>query len=102
MPYEVTIPQADNTTRIMVPLDVPTALLQLGALELYAMKLTGWTQTVIVDGAEVANPITAVDACAGRIRGLVKEEYIALLANQGAEQGRLAALEQAKQLFGEE
>lgn len=99
MSYEVDIPQPNGFTRIMVPLDIPTSLIDAQAIELYATKVCGWTPTIIVDGVEVPNPTSAINACAGRIRNFVKEDYKGILANQGAEAGKQQAINAFESAF---
>lgn len=105
MPYEVTIEQRPNSTRIMVPLDIPTVFVEAGAIEQYATIFCGWTPMIRVrneetaDFDEVVNPLSAIDACAERIRGFVRGEYSAFIANSGAEAGRTQALSQFDSAF---
>ena len=92
-PITVEMPTAEGFQRVYIGLDLPQALYDNGAVELYAIKLAGWTPTIInEEGLEVENPITPLQAAALRVRGLVKEEYRGLMANLGSEQGRAAAL----------
>ena len=108
----IQIEQSEGTQRVNVPLDIPESFYNNGAIELYARKLCGWTPKILIDDAnstefnilpkiEIDNPISALQAAALRVRGWVKEEYKALIAEQSAEQARLAALAQYEAAFGE-
>ena len=97
--YEVTIPQLENSTRIMIPFDIPTPLVEGGAVELYASVLCHWTPTIIIDGVETPNPVSAINAVAERLRGQVKDSYLQLLKDKAAVEARVAAEEQFNALF---
>ena len=83
---------------INIPLEIPEQLINAGAIELYASKFARWTPTIKELNeeqveVEIENPVSAYEACVGYIREFVKEGYRAILAEQGAEQGRKQAIE---------
>jgi len=102
---------------INIPLEVPIALVEAGAIELYATKFAGWTPTIkqvvedhvrdeegniLIPGTkeiDVPNPETAYEACVRQIRAYVKENYKAILAEEAARKSREQAEEQFEQLF---
>ena len=92
MSNEVTIPAIEGRTRIMIPLDIPTPLLDSGAIELYASKLCGW---------KPEDEKLAIDAAAERIRAYVQEEYRAIVAIQSAELAKAQAIFAFDALFAE-
>lgn len=82
MPYEVTIPQVPGTERVMIPLDIATALIQSNAIEAFAAIRCAWTPVIGVPGSETGetmpNPLSAINAVAGYIRNFVLEDFIAI------------------------
>lgn len=109
MDYIVTIEPSLGSTRIMIPLDIPDTLLSSGVVEGYATKLCGWTPKInqtTVDGdgiettTEINNPISAIDACAMRIRGFAFEDMLGVEAAEGAQEGREKRVAEFKSAFG--
>ncbi len=98
-----------QTTTINVPLIIPQALIDEGAIELYAIKLAGWTPTIQKDVVDVVgnvtgqetipNPVSAQDAGIAYVQNVVKNEYRTIMVNLGIEQGRDQALAQFNSLF---
>jgi hypothetical protein len=100
MSYEVTLDQKPNTTRIMIPLDVPTALVNAGAVEQYAVKICGWQPTIKDENnQDIPNPFSAVNACAKRIQGFVMEDYKSLFIRSSQEQAGEIAIQQFNSFF---
>jgi hypothetical protein len=100
-PITVSIPQAEGTQRVLIPMDIPQILFNSGAITLYAVKLCGWTPTVLDENnLQIDNPISAMQAAALRVRGIVKEEQKAIIASQAAEDARAATITAFDALFG--
>lgn len=85
------IPQPDGTTRINVPLDIPTELIDNGAIELYATNL-GW---------DTSSTISAVDYSIAQIRGKVLNEYRKIVSEMGEIAGRTQAENQFDSFFNQ-
>lgn len=104
---EIVIAQAPNTTRIEIPFDVPTALIDGGAVLLYATQKCGWKpkiiQTTNVNGVitntEIDNPINPLTAVALKLRSNLREEYALLLKQKAAKEAIIAAQQQFNALF---
>ena len=68
---------------INIPLEIPTELVEAGAIEKYAKKYAGWTATIrerVQVGLdltlqEVPNPETAEEAGIRYIKELIKNQY---------------------------
>lgn len=106
--YEVTIPQKENTTRILIPIDIPTHLLANGAVELYASNLCNWTPQIRNPEYDsdpenkplnIDNPESSINAAALRIRKFVLEEFRSLIIKQGEEAGRQQAVSSFDSFF---
>jgi hypothetical protein len=95
----VSIEQPAGTTRILVPIDIPTVLVEQGAIELYAVTLTDWKSKILVDGVDQDNPKSALMASADKIREMVRQQYQTIAEDMAAEQARGQVREQFNQLF---
>lgn len=95
---------------IQVPIKIPKPLYENGAVLVYA-KVKGWNEEMAKDIEEVKDEdgnitqeavkgISAEEYGISKIQETVREEYRAIMADMGAEQGRLQALETFNQLFG--
>ena len=100
MSLEINIEQPANTTRVLVPLDIPTVLVESGAVELYAIKKTGWCAKVKDENDnEIDNPINAITAAANDIRLSVKETYRLIAEEMAIEQAKNLVSSQFNQMF---
>lgn len=94
---------------IEVPIKIPKPLYEAGAVVVYA-KVKGWNESMMNDIEETRDEedniiqpfvkgITAEEYGISKIQETVREEYKAIMADMGAEQGRQKALETFNQLF---
>lgn len=98
----VQIPKPENMQRVLVPFDIPQGLYDAGAIVQYAMHFCGWTAKVKnLQGVEIDNPISALQAAALKIRKQVKDQQKLLVANHTAQVAREQAQVAFEELFND-
>jgi hypothetical protein len=96
---------------INIPLEIPKALIDAGAIELYAKRFANWTPEIDspiesedalnVKHEKIPNPVSAFEASVEYIRNFVKDGYKSILTEMAEDAARKNALDNFQKLFNE-